>query len=176
MTMEEHQKRQRIFEGVNILAQKSENLDDLKECLTILIAISDISLMNIKNENEERYKFEDIAFLPNIYVQKLLRELDLSTLAIALFGASEEVTRVIFNNVSPIFWNVLNMDMEISSHAHVDKVRDAQKHIIDVFYKLESDEFPLWISEYQGNKLVKRKINTADMMSYEQSVAYKGDF
>lgn len=83
------------------------------------------------------FVFEDLVTLDDRSVQRVLREVDSRDLALALKGASEEVTRKIFNNMSKRASEMLKEDIEFMGPVRLRDVEEAQQRIVNVVRKLE---------------------------------------
>jgi flagellar motor switch protein FliG len=83
------------------------------------------------------FVFEDIAKLDNRAVQRVLREVENNTLAIALKGTTDEVSKIIFSNVSKRLVDMIKDEMEFMGPVRVKDVEEAQQAIVNVVRKLE---------------------------------------
>jgi len=85
------------------------------------------------------FVFEDIAKLSNVAVQRVLREINSSDLAIALKMATEDVSVKIFANISKRLQEMIKDDMEVMGPVRVRDIEEAQQRIVNVVRKLEED-------------------------------------
>ena len=99
------------------------------------------------------FVFEDIAKLSNQVIQRILKEISNPDLAIALKLATEEVTKVIFGNISKRLQDMLKDDMEVLGPVRVRDVEEAQQRIVNVIRKLE-DEGEIIVARGEGDDLV----------------------
>jgi len=83
------------------------------------------------------FVFEDITKLNNQTIQRVLREVDNSELALALKLTSAEVSTVIFNNVSKRMKDMLREDMEFMGPVRMRDVEEAQQRIVNIIRRLE---------------------------------------
>lgn len=83
------------------------------------------------------FVFEDIAKMDNQAIQRVLRDMDNSDLAIALKGSSKEVTAAIFDNVSKRLQEQLKEDIELMGPVRVRDVEEAQQKIVNMIRRLE---------------------------------------
>jgi len=83
------------------------------------------------------FVFEDIVTLDNRSIQRVLREVDNHDLALALKGSSEEVAKVIFNNMSKRMAEMIKEDIEFMGPVRLRDVEEAQQKIVNVIRKLE---------------------------------------
>ncbi|MFM7469440.1 MAG: FliG C-terminal domain-containing protein, partial [Vampirovibrionales bacterium] len=87
---------------------------------------------------ELMFVFEDIQFLDNRAIQRLLRELDTKDLAIALKGAKDPVKEKIFANMSERAAAMLKEDMGYMGALKAKDVMEKQSHIVNTIRQLES--------------------------------------
>lgn len=99
------------------------------------------------------FVFEDIAALSSQTIQRILREINNSDLAIALKLATEEVSKAIFSNISKRLQDMLKDDMEVMGPVRVRDVEEAQQRIVNAIRKLE-DEGEIIISRGEGDDFV----------------------
>lgn len=83
------------------------------------------------------FVFEDIVQLDDRAVQQVLREIDTGDLALALKGASEEVTVKFQRNMSQRAAEMLKEDIEYMGPVRLRDVEDAQQRIVNTIRKLE---------------------------------------
>lgn len=99
------------------------------------------------------FVFEDILQLDNRAVQRFMREIDNSQLAIALKGSSEEVQNLIFANMSKRLAEQIREDLEFMGPVRLKDVEEAQQKIVNVIRKLE-DAGEIIISRGGGDELI----------------------
>lgn len=83
------------------------------------------------------FVFEDITHLDSVSIQRFIREIENSDLAIALKGSTEEVKEMIFTNMSKRMAEMLSEDMEFMGPVRLRDVEEAQQKIVNVIRKLE---------------------------------------
>ncbi len=83
------------------------------------------------------FVFEDIIGLEDRSLQRVLREVDMKDLALALKGASEELREKFFRNMSKRAAQMLKEDMEFMGPVRVRDVEEAQQKIVNVIRQLE---------------------------------------
>jgi flagellar motor switch protein FliG len=94
----------------------------------------------LTNEIRSRlFVFEDIAKLNSQAIQRVLRDVDNSDLAVALKGATKEVNKVIFENISKRLQEMIKEDMELMGPVRVREVEEAQQRIVNIVRKLEDE-------------------------------------
>ena len=83
------------------------------------------------------FVFEDIITLDKASIQRVLREVDNEDLVLALKGASEEVSRVIFNNMSKRAVEMIKEDIEFMGPVRLSTVEEAQQKIVAIIRRLD---------------------------------------
>jgi flagellar motor switch protein FliG len=99
------------------------------------------------------FVFEDILTLDSRSIQRFLREVDNSQLAIALKGATEEVQKIIFANMSKRMAEMIKEDIEYMGPVRLKDVEDAQQKIVNAIRKLE-DAGEIVISRGGGDEII----------------------
>jgi len=99
------------------------------------------------------FVFEDILTLDNRAIQRTLREVDNQDLILALKGASEEVKKRIFENMSKRQAEMINEDMQYLGPVRLRDVEEAQQKIVNIIRKLE-DAGEIIISRGGGDEIV----------------------
>ena len=99
------------------------------------------------------FVFEDIVKLDNRAIQRFLKEVDNRDLCMALKGATEEVERVIFNNVSSRLEEMLKEDMEFMGPVRLKDVEEAQQKIVNTIRRLE-EENEIIIARGGGDEII----------------------
>lgn len=99
------------------------------------------------------FVFEDIITLGNQAVQRVLREIDNRDLAIALKGATKEVSKVIYDNISKRLAEMIKEDIEFMGPVRVRDVEEAQQKIVNIIRRLE-DAGEIIISRKQEDELI----------------------
>ena len=99
------------------------------------------------------FVFEDILSLDNRSIQRTLREVDNQDLIMALKGASEDVKKRIFENMSKRQAEMVKEDMEYMGPVRLRDVEDAQQKIVNIIRKLE-DAGEIIISRGGGDEII----------------------
>ena len=86
---------------------------------------------------KKMFVFEDILSLDDRAIQRVLRDVDNSDLALALKGATEEVQNIILNNLSSRLAVMIKEDMEFMGPVRMKDVEEAQQKIVNIIRKLE---------------------------------------
>ena len=128
--------------------EEAGGLDSIVTILNMVDRGTEKRILELLEEQDEEladeirsrlFVFEDIAKLTNQAVQRLLKDVDNSDLAIALKGATKEVNRIIFNNISKRLQEMIKEDMELMGPVRVREVEEAQQRIVNVVRKLEDE-------------------------------------
>ena len=83
------------------------------------------------------FMFDDIGGMDDRSLQRVLREVDLKDLGLALKGASEELRAKFFKNMSKRAADMLKEDMDFMGPVRVRMVEEAQQKIVNVVRMLE---------------------------------------
>ncbi|MDR3281071.1 MAG: flagellar motor switch protein FliG [Synergistaceae bacterium] len=83
------------------------------------------------------FMFDDIGGMDDRSLQRVLREVDLKDLGLALKGASEELRQKFFKNMSKRAADMLKEDMDFMGPVRVRMVEEAQQKIVNVVRALE---------------------------------------
>lgn len=102
---------------------------------------------------KKMFVFEDILMLDDRSIQRVLREVENSELAVALKGANDEVQNAIFNNMSTRLSAMIKEDMDYMGPVRMKDVEDAQQKIVNIIRKLE-DSGEIIISRGGGDELI----------------------
>ena len=102
---------------------------------------------------KKMFVFEDILSLDDRAIQRVLRDVDNSTLALALKGATEEVQNVILNNLSKRLAVMIKEDMEYMGPVRMKDVEEAQQKIVNIIRKLE-DSAEIVIARGGGDEII----------------------
>lgn len=99
------------------------------------------------------FVFEDILSLDNRSIQRFLRDVENNQLAIALKGATEEVQKLIFSNMSKRLAEMIREDIEFMGPVRLKDVEEAQQKIVNIIRKLE-DAGEIVISRGGGDEII----------------------
>jgi len=99
------------------------------------------------------FVFEDILTLDNRSIQRFLREVDNNLLAVALKGATEEVQKVIYSNMSKRLAEMIREDIGYMGPVRLKDVEEAQQKIVNIIRKLE-DAGEIIISRGGGDEII----------------------
>ncbi|MDR3278377.1 MAG: flagellar motor switch protein FliG [Oscillospiraceae bacterium] len=99
------------------------------------------------------FVFEDLVKLGGQAVQRVLRDINNQDLAVALKMATDDVKKVIFNNISKRMQEMIVDDMEVMGPVRVRDVEEAQQRIVSVVRKLE-DDGEIIIARGEGDDMI----------------------
>ncbi|MDR0936518.1 MAG: flagellar motor switch protein FliG [Oscillospiraceae bacterium] len=99
------------------------------------------------------FVFEDIVKLQKNAIQRVLKDVSNTDLAVALKMSTDEVKGVIFSNVSSRMKEMLTDDMDVMGPVRVRDVEEAQQRIVGVIRKLE-DAGEIIIARGEGEDLI----------------------
>ena len=102
---------------------------------------------------KKMFVFEDILSLDDRAIQRVLRDVDNSDLALALKGVTEEVQNVILNNLSKRLAVMIKEDMEYMGPVRMKDVEEAQQKIVNIIRKLE-DSAEIVIARGGGDEII----------------------
>ena len=124
------------FGGVNYIAEIMNRVDRKTEKY-IFEELSDEDPELAEEIKKLMFVFDDIVYLDNMEIQTFIREIDTKDLTIALKAASEEVTNVIFSNMSQRQRETIQTDMQYLHNVRMRDVEEAQQKIVAVIRRLE---------------------------------------
>jgi flagellar motor switch protein FliG len=99
------------------------------------------------------FVFEDITTLDDASIQKVLREVEIKELGLALKGVGEEVQTRIFKNMSERAANMLKEDMEFMGPVRLRAVEEAQQRVVGVIRRLE-ESGEIVVARGNGEELI----------------------
>ncbi|UCD36925.1 MAG: flagellar motor switch protein FliG [Fidelibacterota bacterium] len=83
------------------------------------------------------FLFEDLVTLSDESIQKIVKEVDSKTLAMALKATSDELQEKVFDNMSERAGGMLRDELEFLGAVRVSEVEEAQSQILDVVRRLD---------------------------------------
>ena len=146
-----------IQEVERVLEKKLENLanqdytivggvDSIVDILNSVDRTTNKRIMdNLEVENVEladeikkkMFLFEDIVKLDDKSIQRVLREVDNNSIALALKGVKVDVQEAIFRNLSSRLADMIREDMEFMGPVRIKDVEEVQQSIVDKVRELE---------------------------------------
>lgn len=128
----------RAYAGVKGVADLLNNMDPgtSKSILEMIEKDDPQTALGIRNL---MFTFEDLASVPEAGIRELLGQLDKKGLALAMRGASDQLKNVVFKCMSSRAVEMLKEDMEVLGPVRSKDVHQAQRDIIEVARKLETE-------------------------------------
>lgn len=102
--------------------------------------MDDLEVENVELAEEIKKKmflFEDIVKLDDKSIQRVLREVDNNSIALALKGVKVDVQEAIFRNLSSRLADMIREDMEYMGPVRIKDVEEVQQGIVDKVRELE---------------------------------------
>ena len=119
-----------------------------------IIETLDVEDAELAEEIKKRmFVFEDILLLDSRSIQRFLREVENNVLAVALKGATEEVGKVIYANISKRLVEMIKEDIEFMGPVRLKDVEEAQQRIVNIIRRLE-DSGEIVISRGGGDEII----------------------
>ena len=122
--------------GVNTVAEIL-NLCDRNTEKSIMEGVEGEDPELVEEIRRLMFVFEDIRMVDDKAIQRLMKELDNSEVALALKMASDELKEKFLSNVSTRGAEVIREDMEFMGPVRVSDVEAAQQRIVDIVRRLE---------------------------------------
>jgi flagellar motor switch protein FliG len=126
--------------------ESSGGVEVVAEILNLLDRTTEKKIMaTLETENPQLagniksflFTFEDILKLQEADLRNVLKEIDSSTLVLAMKAASDELKETIFSNVSQRAAEMLRDEMEFMGPVKLKNVEEAQSKVIDVILRLD---------------------------------------
>ena len=92
-----------------------------------------------ENIKKSMFVFEDIAKLSNQAIQRVLKDVQQSDIAVALKGANESVKNVIMQNLSKRLQEMIIDDLQVMGPMRMKDVEEAQQKIVNAVRALEEN-------------------------------------
>ncbi len=141
-----------VVGGINSVVQIINAIDRGTE--KFILETLDAQDSELADEIRKRlFVFEDISKLSNQAIQRVLKEIDNNDLALALKGATEEVKKSVFNNISKRLQEMIVDDLEVMGPVRVRDVEAAQQKIVNVIRQLE-DAGEIIVARGEGDDLI----------------------
>lgn len=128
--------------------EKSSGFDSLVDILGKVDTKTEKNIMNfleVKNSSladrvkSNMFVFENIVLLDDQSIQKVLKEVNLKDIAIALKDVDEEISEAIFRNQSSRASIVLREEISLLGTVRSSQVEEAKRNIVKVVRRLEFD-------------------------------------
>ena len=124
--------------GVDYIAEVMNNIERSSE----KYIFDELSKKDIKLADEIRNKmfvFEDITLLDDRGIQEFLREVETQDIVYALKGATQEVSNMIFANMSSRMAETVKSELEFTYNVRLKDVEEAQQKIVAIIRRLEEE-------------------------------------
>ncbi|MGL5692657.1 MAG: flagellar motor switch protein FliG [Peptostreptococcaceae bacterium] len=128
--------------------ETSNGVDSLVDILTKVDGKTEkniISFLEVKNNiladkvKSNMFVFENIVSLENLTIQKILKEVNVRDIAIALKGAEAEVSEVIFRNQSLRASQALKEEIDLLGAMKLSEVEEAKHNIVKIIRRLDQE-------------------------------------
>jgi len=124
--------------GINYIADVMNHLDRSDE----KYIFDELSKKDESLSDEIRkrmFVFEDITILDDRSIQRFLRDVDIKDLVLAIKGSNQEVTDLIYKNMSQRQAETIKSDLEFLHNVRLRDVEEAQQRIVAVIRRLEEE-------------------------------------
>lgn len=124
--------------GVDYIAEVMNNIDRSNE----KYIFDELSKKDIKLADDIRnrmFVFEDITLLDDRGIQEFLREVETQDIVYALKGSTQEVSNMIFSNMSSRMAETVKSELEFTYNVRLKDVEEAQQKIVAVIRRLEEE-------------------------------------
>jgi flagellar motor switch protein FliG len=125
--------------GIEVLVQVLKQSSRMTE-KAIIEALEETEPELAEQIKKRMFVFENIATLDDRSIQRILREVEVRDLALALKATSENVKECILRNMSQRAAQMLREDMEASGPVRLRQVEEAQQRIVEVIRRLDEAE------------------------------------
>lgn len=128
--------------------ETSSGFDSLLDILNKVDGRTEKNIMNfLETENNDlaekvkasMFAFEDIVELDSLSIQRILKEVNLKDVAVALKGGEDEISEIIFRNQSIRAAEVLKEEIGLLGAVKVSQVDEAKRNIVKVIRRLERE-------------------------------------
>jgi flagellar motor switch protein FliG len=143
----------RAYAGLKGVAEMLNQLDPVAGKTILDMIEKDDPKMAVGIRNL-MFTFEDLLSVPEAGIRELLGQLDKKGLSLALRGASDEMKNKIFKSMSSRAVEMLKEDMEILGPVRARDVHQAQREIVEVARRLESEGKLVLSAEGQDEYIV----------------------
>ncbi|MGO5053701.1 flagellar motor switch protein FliG [Lachnospiraceae bacterium LCP25S3_G4] len=127
-----------IVGGIDYIADVMNNMDRSNEKLIFdELGKKDAELTDIIRK--KMFVFEDIITMDDRSIQRFVRECDMRDLVYALKNANEQISTIIFSNMSVRMAESIRSDLEITVNVRLRDVEEAQQRIVNTIRKLEEE-------------------------------------
>lgn len=138
--------------GVEAVVQVLNGVDRSTE-KTILDELEMQDPELVEEIKKRMFVFEDIVTLDNRAIQRVIRDVENNDLMLALRAASDEVKKIVFENMSQRMAETLKSEMEFMGPVRLRDVEEAQTRIVLVIRRLE-DAGEIVIARGGGDEVI----------------------
>lgn len=145
-------------------ASKIGGVKSVAEILNLVGTTAEKSILgNLSEQDPElateiknlMFVFDDVIYLDDRSVQKVLREVDNKELALALKHCNPEVKKRILANLSERAAQMVEEEMNYMGPVRLREVEEAQQHIVDIIRKLEEDGLIVIVGGTKAEEMVE---------------------
>ena len=121
------------------------NVADVLNAMDKTVSRELLASMEVRNPDlsgairKKMFTFEDLLLLQPVAIQRIMREIDMRDLTLALKKASEPLKRLMLSNISRRAAESVQEELIFLGHVKLRDVEAAQFRIIDAVRKLEAD-------------------------------------
>ncbi len=115
------------------------NALDKNNSKSLLVAIEERNPELVQSIQQKMFTFEDLVTIDPAGLQRVLREVDLRELAIALKSASEDLKRALLGAISKRAAETVSEEMGLMGPLKLRDIEAAQNKIIEIVRRLESE-------------------------------------
>lgn len=105
----------------------------------LITAIEDNSEQMAKEIRDKLFTFEDIIKLSDVAMRRILQEVDMGLLSVALRNASVSLKEKFFKNMSKRAGESVKEEMEFSQKMKLSDIQEKQREVVNVLRMLEAD-------------------------------------
>ena len=124
--------------GVDYIADIMNHMDRANEKY-IFDELSKVDEKLTEEIRKRMFVFEDITILDDMAIQRFLRDVDSKDLVLAIKGANQEVSNLIFKNMSNRQAETIKSDLEYTHNVRLRDVEEAQQRIVAIIRHLEEE-------------------------------------
>lgn len=106
---------------------------------SVLESLEAVDIEFARELKAKLFTFDDLTALDSRSMQRLLRELDSKQLAVAMKGASDGISSLVFSSMSSRAADMLRDDIDAMGPVRLADVEAAQKSIVDAAMRLEEE-------------------------------------
>lgn len=125
-------------EGMNTAAAILNNLDSTVEA-ELMESMKQVDSELSEKINDMMFVFDNLLDVDDRGMQRLIREISVDSLVIALKGVDDRVKDKFFNNMSSRAAEMLKEDLEAKGPIKLSEVEEAQKEILTIATRLADD-------------------------------------